>query len=216
MPDKVERDRYYDAAIIGLRALEAREGRGLRFGPDADATWAAFSGGLHGHGDRLELLLRNAAVVWGPAFDARQIFDLPAVAADDPFGPAWSRRDLQISAVANGPSTLDAAAAALHLAIQPVKLPEANASSRWVLVGPSACVAAAKVFAADASLSWDRQVVAIADLPAHRQLAGLCTLYAAGDAATRVLRSTDGLPQGTVVVSADAGAELLGALGVSA
>lgn len=76
---------YYKAAILGLRALEAREGRGRRFGPDADARWERFRGKLHG-GDRLQILLRDASAPWGVAFAASHVFRLEGVAVDEPFG----------------------------------------------------------------------------------------------------------------------------------
>lgn len=79
---------YYRAALLGLRALEAREGRERRFGADADARWGRFRGKLH-EGDRLHVLLRDASAPWGLASAAAHIFQMPGVARDEPFGPAW-------------------------------------------------------------------------------------------------------------------------------
>lgn len=31
---------FYEAAVLGLRSLDAQPGGGRRFGPNADATWA--------------------------------------------------------------------------------------------------------------------------------------------------------------------------------
>src|SRR5690242_12221615 len=60
MPNRNENTSFYEAASLGLRALDARATRSRRFGPDADATWRAFRGELT-DGDRLDLLLRDAA-----------------------------------------------------------------------------------------------------------------------------------------------------------
>lgn len=204
MVNTQERDRYYDAAMIGLRALEAREGRSRRFGPDAEATWAAFAGALHGPTDRVELLLRDAAVGWGLAFDARAIFGLPATAADDPFGTSWRHRSGRSLLEAAGEPTFEAAAAALGLRLARFDLPDLSATSRLVLGGPSAMAAAVRAFRANPALGWDRQVTVVADAPAHRQLAGLCALFAGADAPTRVVRSDDTLPPGTRLASSDA------------
>jgi hypothetical protein len=201
--DHVQRERFYAAAIIGLRALEAREGRARRFGPDADATWAAFAGTLHDRADRLELLLRDAAVGWGLAFDARAIFDLPATASDDPFGTSW-RHGKQSILDDVGEPTLEAAAAALGFAPSSFALPELSATTRLVVGGPSAMVAAARAIHANPALGWDRQVTVIADAPGHRQLAGLCALFAGSEAPTRVRRSAEPLPPGTRLASSDA------------
>lgn len=203
-PTTEQRAAYYTAAALGLRALDAREGRGLRFGPDADATWRVFAGPHHTPGHRLELLLRDAAVPWGLAFDARAIFGLDGVATDDPFGPRWLHRADAGVLDAPAPTTLGAIAAALGLSPAPAALPPLTPASHLVLAGPGAVLAAAAAFAATPGLAWDRQVTVVAQAPAHRQLAGLAALFVPTDAATRVRWPTDPLPSGTAVVSPDA------------
>ena len=81
---------FYRAALAGLRWLEIVEPTGRRFGPEADARWKGFAGHLT-LTDRIDLLLRDAAVVWGAAFSAASVFQLPGLAADEPFGPDWPR-----------------------------------------------------------------------------------------------------------------------------
>ena len=39
-----QRSAFYSAAVLGLRALDARETTARRFGPDAEARWAQFAG----------------------------------------------------------------------------------------------------------------------------------------------------------------------------
>lgn len=51
-PTIEEREAFYRAAALGLRALDAREPTPRRFGTDAEAHWAQFAGAL-GAGDRL-------------------------------------------------------------------------------------------------------------------------------------------------------------------
>ena len=73
LPTSADREAFYAAALVGLRALDARERVPRRFGPEADARWAQFKGAL-GLGDRLDLLLRDGAVTWGAAFSPSLVF----------------------------------------------------------------------------------------------------------------------------------------------
>ena len=83
-----EIDRFYRAAVLGLGLLEARSGTARRFGPDADARWKAFRGGLQDW-DRVELLVRDASVRNPAGFAPRVVFGLAALADDEPCGPDW-------------------------------------------------------------------------------------------------------------------------------
>ena len=86
--DQSQIDHFYVAAMLGLRALEARSAAPRRFGPDADARWNAFRGGLQDW-HRIELLVRDAAVRNPAGFAPKVVFDLPALADDEPSGPDW-------------------------------------------------------------------------------------------------------------------------------
>jgi hypothetical protein len=86
------RRRFYAAALLGLRALDERESTPRRFGPDAEARWTQFSGSL-GPGDRIDILLRDAAGTWGAAFAPAECFGLFGLADDEPFGPDWEGLD---------------------------------------------------------------------------------------------------------------------------
>lgn len=66
-----DRSAFYGAAVLGLRALDAGETTPRRFGADAEARWTQFAGAL-GAGDRIDILLRDAAA-W------RQLAALAAV-----------------------------------------------------------------------------------------------------------------------------------------
>jgi hypothetical protein len=201
------RDTYYAAAAVGLRALEARDGRGRRFGADADARWSRFKGKLH-DGDRLQMLLRDAASPWPHGFSASRVFQLEGVALDEPFGPTWTtpapslgRRLLDDTA----PPSLDTAAAALGIRREPVPIPPVRAGTRLVVAGGAAILAAARAFQARDDVDWGTQVTVVADSPAHRQLAGLAGVFIGADQPCPVITSADELPPGgTRIASSDA------------
>lgn len=205
-PDNVAT--YYQAAILGLRGLEAVEGRGIRFSTDADARWARFRGKLH-EGDRLQLLLRDAAAPWPTAFAASRIFRLPGVALDEPFGPSWPTPNegqaARYLAVDAEPS-LAACAALLGVTPASVELPDLRPTTELVVGGGAAILATADAFTARPDLDWARQVTVIADAPAHRQLAGLASLFVRAAQPCPVVESEAVHPplQGTVVLSSDA------------
>jgi hypothetical protein len=77
---------------LGLHALDARERTARRFGADADARWTQFAGAL-GAGDRIDILLRDAAGTWGAAFSPSECFGFFGLADDEPFGPDWGGID---------------------------------------------------------------------------------------------------------------------------
>jgi len=84
-----QRQNYYRAGALGLRALQDRGQGAQRFSPDAEARWKAFRGELT-DSDRLDLLLRDGAAVHPVAFSAASVFALPDLASDEPFGPEWT------------------------------------------------------------------------------------------------------------------------------
>ena len=193
-PDR--RDAFYAAAVNGLRALDARERTARRFGPDADSRWASFKGALT-EADRIDLLLRDAAVTWGAAFSAAEVFDLFGLAPDEPFGPDWdplsaptARRFLADSEPAASPAAL---ARLLGSAVHPVPVPSLSSSTRLAVAGGAALVSVAEAFAADPALSWSDQVLAVATSPAHRQLAGLLAIAVGSPGRTRLTRPGDDL-----------------------
>ena len=94
--ERGDASKFYKAAVGVLAVLDVRRGRA--FGVDADARWQAFRGALQDW-DRIEILVRDAAVAYGseatsgaprvpcPGFAPRLVFDLPALADDEPSGP---------------------------------------------------------------------------------------------------------------------------------
>jgi hypothetical protein len=195
-----ERDRFYAAALAGLRALDRRERAPRRFGPDADTRWAAFKGSLT-ESDRVDILLRDAAVTWGAAFSPAEVFGLFGLAPDEAFGPDWHplgkavARRLLVDPAAVSASATPRALATL-LAVEPgppVAVPPLSASTRLAVAGGAALIAVAEAFAAKADLSWSDQVLAVATKPAHRQLAGLLAVVTGSAARTRLTRPGDDL-----------------------
>lgn len=186
-----QRDSFYAAAVAGLRALDARERTPRRFGVDADMRWSSFKGALT-EADRIDLLLRDAAVTWGTAFSPAEVFDLFGLAPDEPFGPDWqslgvatARRFLTDAGQVATPGGL---ATLLGVKNQPVALPGLSASTRLVVAGTSALVAVGEAFAGRTDLSWSDQVLAVAQAPQTRQLAALLAIVVGSAARTRLTR----------------------------
>ena len=175
-PSPQDRAAFYGAAVLGLRALDARERTPRRFGADADARWTQFAGAL-GVGDRIDILLRDAAGTWGAAFSPSECFGFFGLADDEPFGPDWDGIDdhaaKKLLADPSGSPSLDSVAAALGVKAASVVIPPLSPSTKLVVAGGAAFVAVAKAFAENRALSWTDQVVAIADKGAFRQLAKL-------------------------------------------
>lgn len=174
---------YYQAALLGLHFVEARQPTGRRFGAEADARWSRFAGELT-TSDRVDLLLRDADAQWPRSFGARSVFDLAAVAEDEAFGAEWEplapvlanelwREPVPASTTASIASTLAAVASAWGLALQPFHIGTIAPADRILLAGPSAIAAAVAGFAAGRDLDWSDQVICVATPPAHRQLAAL-------------------------------------------
>jgi hypothetical protein len=170
---------FYGAAVLGLRALDARERTPRRFGADADARWKQFAGAL-GACDRIDILLRDAAGTWGAAFSPSQCFGFFGLAEDEPFGPDWGGIDdhaaKRLLAEPDAPATLEHIAYGLGVKAASVPVPLLTPSTKLVVAGGTAIVSVAKVFGDDRALSWTDQVVVVADKPAWRQLAGLAAV----------------------------------------
>ncbi|MBK7832473.1 MAG: hypothetical protein IPJ56_09045 [Gemmatimonadetes bacterium] len=105
-----DRAAFYAAAVLGLRALDARETTPRRLGADAETRWTQFAGAL-GAGDRIDILLRDAAGTWGAAFSPSECFGFFGLADDEPFGPDWGGIDdhaaKRLLAEPDAPSTLE-------------------------------------------------------------------------------------------------------------
>ncbi len=173
-----QRSAFYSAAVLGLRTLDVRETTPRRFGPDADARWSQFAGAL-GAGDRVDILLRDAAGTWGAAFSPSACFGLFGLADDEPFGPDWGGIDdsaaKRLLADESGAS-VEQVASSLGAKIVPVTVPPLTPSTKLVVAGGAAIVAVANAFATNVALSWTDQVVVVAETPAFRQLAGLAAV----------------------------------------
>lgn len=191
LPSVADRDAFYAAALAGLRELDARERAPRRFGPDADTRWAAFRGGLN-DADRIDILLRDAAVLWGAAFAPVEVFGLFGLAPDEAFGPDWiqpsasvARRLLQESSSSRIPAD---AAHLLGVSSSPPTLPTITPATRLAVAGGAALLAVAEAFAGRSELVWSKQVLAVATTPSHRQLAGLLAVLIGADARTSLAR----------------------------
>jgi len=186
--DPSQVDRFYFAAMLGLGALEARSAVPRRFGPDADARWNAFRGGLQDW-HRIELLVRDAAVRNPAGFAPRSVFDLPALAEDEPCGPDWpgpsptAAAGLLRTAQAEGPDPIAALnAAAEGWTLCPGRLPATatagiEPATRLLVAGGGAVLAVASAFMGRPELDLADQSVLLADDPGTRQLFGLAVAF---------------------------------------
>jgi hypothetical protein len=210
------REAFYGAAVVGLRALDAREQTPRRFGAEANARWEQFRGSL-GPADRIDILLRDAAVTWGVSFSPALAFGLFGLADDEPFGPDWRGiTDDRAKRLLADATATDLATAARELGVKPlsVQVPSLTTSTRVIVAGGAAILAVAEAFKATPALSWADQVVVVATGAPHRQLAGLAAvainaqrktaLVRPGENVAEILRSVS-IPQvDAVVVSPDA------------
>ncbi len=191
-----ERSRFYEAALLGLRALDEAERTGRRFGADADARWNGFRGHL-GMAERLDLVIRDAAVKWASAFSPALVFKLPGLAADEPFGPDWSalpeHEAARLWAEDSRSVCIQTAAQTLGVEATPMVLPAISPPTRLLVAGGAAIANLALHFQQHSDLSWSDQVLVVAEQAGLRQLAGLMAplLYAAGP--TRLVLPPRGL-----------------------
>lgn len=191
-----QREAFYAAAVVGLRALDAMERTPRRLGVDADARWEAFRGAL-GPADRLDVLLRDAAVTWGIAFSPAQTFSARFLPPDETYGPEWKGVTDEVAKkllARLSSSALQDASAALGIKASAVELPRLTPSTRVIVAGGAAILALAEAFRRDSALSWSDQVVVAASSPAFRQLGGLAAV-AIGARAKSVVVSPDPDPR---------------------
>lgn len=183
--DSSDIQRFYRAALVGLAALDKREQRGRRLGPDADARWRAFRGAL-GEADRLEWLLRDAAVTQPLGFAPRAIFSLVGMTKDEPFGRSWPRlhEPLAIELLSQLPDPPPTNLAAFLnevvsvWGLSPKPLAESAVShlkpaSRVVAAGAGAVLALLPLFAERHDFDLADQVLLVADGAGVRQMFGL-------------------------------------------
>jgi hypothetical protein len=176
---------FYRCAMLGLRALDAAGAQRRFFGAEADATWSAMVGALR-PSDRLDLLIRNAAVANPAAFAPRVIFPLPGLADDEPFGPDWRapaglaeqllREAVKPAVDASPAALLVEAAKAWGLAAKPARgegLASLTPASRVLVAGAGAILAVAARFHGREGFDLGRQVALVSALPGERQLLGL-------------------------------------------
>lgn len=170
------RDTFYTAALLGLHVLDSQERTPRRFGPDADARWQGFQGHL-GIAERIDLLIRDAAVSWPMGFSPSRIFRLQGLASDEPFGPDWRSLPENVAQMlwsdVSATPDLDDVAAILDIPHEAIDVPQLTPATRLFVAGGAAIRAVAQVFAKSDVLSWSDQVMVVASSPSNRQLAGL-------------------------------------------
>lgn len=199
---------FYRTALLALLAQEQHDPTSRRFGADADASWSIFQGHLDAS-DRIDMLLRDAAVKHPAAFAPRTVFsgdpalsdgyltaDLPE---DEPFGPNWTSpygpdtgRQLWTEVLGWQTESTDQLWQRILTAWnitedESAAIPELDATSRLLAVGDTSIAALAKRFLVDTNLDWGSQVVAAASTPTGIQLAGAVPLVTGSQTPARVV-----------------------------
>jgi hypothetical protein len=191
---------FYQVGVLGLRALEVRDAGRRRFGPDANARWQLFRGEL-GDGDRLDLLLRDAAVTYPAAFAPRTVFAIDGLAEDEPFGPDWPGPEpATVANLLGDPDIGDVGDirrlllnAASMWDLEPRLVPEADLAAigpatRILAAGPGAVVSLAVFFSGRSGMDLADQVILLTDQPGERQLFGLANVLLETTNPVRILR----------------------------
>lgn len=172
---------YYRAALQLLRFIEQRTPTNRRFGAQADAAWKQFCGALKTT-DRIQLMIADAHAQWPGSLGPSTVCNVPAVAADDAFGPDWEPlsgieaeglwRDLETSKAATDlHAALTAVAGVWGVELEACVPPDVRPGQSVVVAGPSAVAALIEYFASHRDLEWWRQVTVVATPPGHRQIA---------------------------------------------
>lgn len=199
---------FYRTALLALLAQEQHDPTSRRFGADADAAWSIFQGHLDAS-DRVDMLLRDAAVKHPAAFAPRTVFSGdPALSAgylttdlpeDEPFGPNWlspygpdTGRQLWTEVLGWQSEPMEQLWKRVLTAWgiaedESAATPELDATSRLLVVGDPSIATLAKRFLNDTNLDWGRQVVAAASTPAGIQLSGVVPVMTGTQTAARVI-----------------------------
>jgi hypothetical protein len=217
LPAVNDADRFYRSALLALCAWEQHEPSGRRFGPEADAAWSMFHGHLN-EADRIDLLIRDAAVRHPAAFAPRTIFAIADLPEDEPFGPRWTSpygpdtgrrawRELLDSRASSPRDLWRRAVDAWEIPPDPLELRSTlDTTSRVLAVGATAIAALADRFLTGAEdLDWGRQVIAVASTPAGVQLAGIVPHCAGTRQPARAWRITASNAENAATAMAEAG-----------
>lgn len=190
-----QREAFYEVAVLGLKALDTLRNTRPRFDPNADATWAAFKGEQQ-DADRIDLLVRDAAVIQPAAFAPRVVFGLPGLADDDPFGAGWPgaterfAKGWLLAVPPNDAAQLLRRAAEVwgtQVAAPGEPVGPITPSTRLLVAGLGALLAVFTAFDGQQGFDFAEQVTVVADQPAERQLAGLACALLGGHQAVRLL-----------------------------
>lgn len=209
---------YYRAALLGLRVLDAQRDGALRFSPDADSRWSTFRGDLH-DADRVDLLLRDAAMASPAGFSPRLIFDQRGLPPDEPFGPDWPGPPAPLAAalllhspsselIQDLPAFLTEVCRLWDLhpaAPDPEPLQAFGPATRVAVAGAGAVMALAQRCVARRDLDLADQALLCADEPGVRHLFGLALAWLRAPGAAQLLPPlTTAPPPHLMLVSSDA------------
>lgn len=222
-PSPKDIDSYYRAAFVGLLALDAGAGR---FGAAADHHWERFRGELR-PADRIDLLLRDLAMDHPAAFAPRELFSIPGLPPDEPFGPDWPGPSARLAEELLRTTTIGPPSG--HALLQhvadlwsltpappdPSLLARVQPATRIHAAGAGAVLALYTLCAERRELDLADQTLLCADHPGTRQLFGLARALLAGTRPARVVPSGAAIaePATLVLISPDASPEEQATLG---
>jgi hypothetical protein len=202
VPPAIDIESFYRTAALGLRYLDAREGRGRRFGEAALAGWRALGGEFEDR-DRLDLLVRDAAANHPTAFAPRVVFGMTWLGDDEPFGPEWPQATtslasslLREAAAAATPLPLTRTVAekwrlTLHGSDSEAALADLLGSvapaTRLVVGGPLAVSLLEAHASGRTGLDLGDQVLFVADSPAERQMIGFALLVSGAKSRPKIV-----------------------------
>jgi hypothetical protein len=199
-----EIESFYRSAALGLRFLEAREGRGRRFGEAALAGWRALGGEFEDR-DRLDLLVRDAAANNPTAFAPRVVFGMTWLGDDEPFGPEWPQATTSLASSllreapgAVGPLPLTRTVAEKWSLALPNAEPaladllgSVAPATRLVVGGPLAVSLLEAHASGRTGLDLGDQVLFVADSPAERQMIGFALLVSGAKSRPKIVAPTE-------------------------
>ncbi len=200
---------YYASCAEGLGALTSAQIGSVRFTPDADARWKAFRGELH-DGDRLRILIADAAMSSPVGFSAREVFGIEGLTSDEAFGATWQHlKESQAQPLirhaakqAQNSPNLTATLAeicnvwGLKPSVPNTGIPKITPASRVAIAGSGTVMAFAKAMHGRDDMDFADQLTLITNHPGERQLFGIAAALLQSPATLKVFTVAKALLDG--------------------
>lgn len=194
-PDSVS---FYKAALAAAMQLDSSASDHRLLDSEADTAWRAYGDDLPVV-IRVDLVLKNLAILYPAAFAPGPVFDLPGWYDDDPWGVGFERPPKEEvealwrnrKAPASFEAALDAVAAAWT--IVPTKDAafnnELSPTTNIIVAGAGAMLRVGAAFYDRDDLDVRTQVLLVADQPAPRQVFGVACAFGRQAGIPKMLKS---------------------------